>query len=212
MLPRAGTWLESIKIIIAVALIWLALSLINPYINIDDILVGKDRLPVLRSFLVVTIFFAFLYYFSKNALAKAFFSIAAALLVFSYFSAVPVAGPKSVIWHDTLKVALSEADKNQRILMVDLYADWCALCKELDHKTFSAPNVQEHLKEINLARLDFTKGIDPVIQERFKVRGLPLVLFLKPGGAEIPDSRIEGFLNAEEFIAHLNKVHEATGS
>ncbi len=41
--------------------------------------------------------------------------------------------------------------------MVDLYADWCVACKELDKYTFSNSKVQEKLSKINLIKLDITK-------------------------------------------------------
>ena len=103
---------------------------------------------------------------------------------------------------------MNRAAKEQRIVIMDLFADWCVACKELEHRTFSDPRVQEQLRRMVTLRVDFTEP-DPVLSEQYGIVGLPAVLFLNADGSEIPDTRITGFVNPDEFIALFEKAAAA---
>ena len=102
------------------------------------------------------------------------------------------------------KTALAE----NKILLVDTYADWCASCKELDKYTFSDPDVSERLKEFVLVRLDFTKKTDAneMLRKSLKVIGMPTVIFFNPEGKEI--KRFSGFKDKEKFLSFLNELKD----
>ncbi|MCU0290349.1 MAG: protein-disulfide reductase DsbD, partial [Acidobacteria bacterium] len=98
------------------------------------------------------------------------------------------------------KLALAE----NKIMMVDTYADWCASCIELDEYTFSAPEVSERLKEYVLVKLDFTKKneANETLRKSLKVIGMPTVMFFNPQGQEI--NRFSGFMDKEKFLRFLD--------
>lgn len=95
-----------------------------------------------------------------------------------------------------------------RYLMIDFYADWCVSCKEMERFTFSDPQVQARLKNVALVQIDVTDGTpdDAALLKRFKLFGPPGILFIDPQGREIPDIRIIGYLNKEDFITVLDAV------
>lgn len=95
-----------------------------------------------------------------------------------------------------------------RITMVDLYADWCVACKEFEKYTFSDPLVRDQLSKVQLLQANVTanSASDNALLKRLNVLGLPTILFFDATGAEIPDSRVTGFLNAADFRAHLQKL------
>ena len=95
---------------------------------------------------------------------------------------------------------------SEKITMVDLYADWCVACKELDKYTFSEKKVADLLKNLNLIKLDITKTNDDNSKflKDYKLFGPPAILFFNNDGLEIRQSRIVGFIDAENFI----KIYE----
>lgn len=106
-----------------------------------------------------------------------------------------------------LDAALQQA--KGRVTMVDLYADWCVACKEFEKYTFSDPGVQAALSHMQLLQADVTanNAADNALLQHLQVAGLPTILFFDAEGREIPDSRVAGFLNAEDFRTHLqNRV------
>ncbi|MEO2280251.1 protein-disulfide reductase DsbD [Pseudoalteromonas sp. YIC-468] len=96
------------------------------------------------------------------------------------------------------------------LVMVDLYADWCVACKEFEHYTFPKEQVQEQFKHFTLVQIDLTKTNDTTIElmEEFTVFGLPSILFFNSEEQELSSLRVTGFLGADEFAAHLQKVRD----
>ena len=100
----------------------------------------------------------------------------------------------------------SQIKNSEKITMVDLYADWCVACKELDKYTFSEKKVADLLKDLNLIKLDITKTNDDNSKflKDYKLFGPPAILFFNNDGTEIRRSRIVGYIDAENFI----KIYE----
>lgn len=98
--------------------------------------------------------------------------------------------------------------RSQRPAMLDLYADWCVACKEFEKYTFSDAGVKQDLAGFQLLQADVTanNAQQNALLKRFQVMGLPTILFFDSHGREIPDSRITGFMNAEAFRTHLQKL------
>jgi thiol:disulfide interchange protein DsbD len=93
-------------------------------------------------------------------------------------------------------------------VMVDFYADWCISCKEMERFTFTDAKVQDRLKDVVLLQIDVTDGTpdDAALLKRFNLFGPPGILFIDRQGDEIPDIRIIGFQNKDDFLTILNAV------
>ena len=81
--------------------------------------------------------------------------------------------------------------------MIDVYADWCLPCKELDEFTFTDPAVRSAAEGLVRLKLDLTR-IEAGSQaerarERFGILGVPTILFLDSSGRERAELRLEGF-------------------
>lgn len=103
-----------------------------------------------------------------------------------------------------LNTILAQATKP---VMLDFYADWCVSCIELEHYTFSDPSVKEKLKNFTLLQVDVTKNseVDKELLKEFGLFGPPAVMFFKDA-KELRTLRVIGFKDAQEFLAHLNKI------
>ncbi len=97
---------------------------------------------------------------------------------------------------------------NGKPVLLDFSADWCVACKELNALTFENPAVQAQLAHFVLLRADVTKNSmdDQLLEQHYGVVAPPTVLFFQ-NNAEIPDSRVIGFLPAEMFLKRLNLIH-----
>jgi len=95
-----------------------------------------------------------------------------------------------------------------KYIMVRFHADWCVSCKEMDRFTFSDTKVQSRLKDVVLLEIDVTEGTsdDADLLKRFKLFGPPGILFIDRQGDDIPDIKIIGFLNKNDFLTVLNAV------
>ena len=93
-------------------------------------------------------------------------------------------------------------------IMVKFHADWCVSCKEMDRFTLSDSKVQARLKEAVLLQIDVTGGTpdDAALLKRFKLFGPPGILFIDRQGNDIPDIKVIGFLNKNDFLTVLNAV------
>ena len=105
---------------------------------------------------------------------------------------------------------LFDSIKNTKsITMVDLWADWCVACKELDKYTFSDQRVRQLLTNINIIKFDVTENNDD--HSKFlsdnQIYGPPALMFFDNKGDEIKSARIVGFIDADNFLNRLNNLN-----
>lgn len=107
-----------------------------------------------------------------------------------------------------LRAELDQARAAGRPVMLDFYADWCITCKELERETFPDPRVRARLKDMVLLQADVTayNGADQQLLEEFGLYGPPAILFFDAGARELPGGRVYEFLDAGQFVAHLDRV------
>ncbi|WP_151994129.1 protein-disulfide reductase DsbD [Buttiauxella massiliensis] len=107
---------------------------------------------------------------------------------------------------EQLNAALANA--KGKPVMLDLYADWCAACKEFEKYTFSDAQVQQQLGNTVLLQADVTanNAQDVALLKHLQVLGLPTILFFDTQGHELPEARVTGFMNADTFRTHLQKL------
>lgn len=211
-LPRAGSWMEVIKksfgwILLAGAVYMLRLTLppmmyllawaallitFSVFIGGFDSM-AEDAEPKRR----VT-----------KAIALIFFVVGAA---FIFKAMVPSGGGEvaetkhEMAWMvNKEESALKEAESSGKPLIIDVYADWCVACVELDEKTWIVPDVQKRLDGFVRLKLDFTKetGWVSEMKQKYKITGMPTVILLE-SGAEV--ARFTGFKPANEFLSLLDE-------
>ena len=101
---------------------------------------------------------------------------------------------------DDLKQKLSTI-QDDRIAMLELYADWCIECIRLEKNVLSHPEVLARLSNVELLRIDLTKNTpeNQSFLEEFGLFGPPALLFFSRG-QEDTRARIIGYTEKDRII------------
>ncbi|BDU68128.1 thiol:disulfide interchange protein DsbD [Geothrix oryzae] len=100
-----------------------------------------------------------------------------------------------------LEGALAKAQAEHKVVLVDIYADWCAQCKELDEKTWPDPALKAWIAQHAIPiRID-TDAKRKDLAAKLQIRSYPTVLLLDAEGREL--RRILGFQKPETIKAWL---------
>jgi thiol:disulfide interchange protein DsbD len=92
--------------------------------------------------------------------------------------------------------------------MIDFFAEWCIACKELDKKTYVDDAVRKEAQRFVAIKVDSTKDSDALklLLARFKVGGLPRVLFVDGRGNVLENPDVQGFVEAPDYLALMKRV------
>jgi thiol:disulfide interchange protein DsbD len=107
-----------------------------------------------------------------------------------------------------LDAQLRQAKQDQKLVLLDFYADWCISCKEMEVNTFANPEVSKELKQFVLLQADVTT-ISPENQallKRFGLYGPPGILIFNLNTEEQKDQRVIGYMAPQRFIERLKQV------
>ena len=101
-----------------------------------------------------------------------------------------------------------EIKNSNKIVMIDLYADWCVACKELEKYTFSDPKVSKILNQFKLIKFDITNTNEEHSKylQSMRIFGPPALFFYETSGKEIKEARVVGFVESSEFLKILKIV------
>jgi thioredoxin:protein disulfide reductase len=102
---------------------------------------------------------------------------------------------------------INQAKQEGRPVMIDFYADWCTACLQLEKITFANATVSALLNHFVLIKIDSSRSSEYLvsIQNRFKVVGLPTIVFINKNGLLVEQAQILGFVTPEQFITRLGK-------
>ena len=220
ILPKSGMWMETVKKLFGFVMLALPVFLISRILS-------DEWTPRLWAMLGTAFFIWFAFQMPKNGTGWVFrilFLVAAMISVKPLQSWVwgesqaPSAVENKAVSHVEFKKVKSEAElqqalaeNNKPLVMLDLYADWCVACKEFEKETFSDPSVQKAFGDMLLLQVDMTKNSEEnrALMTKYKVLGLPTILFFNRDGKEIEGSRVNGFMPPVEFLQWIEKISKA---
>jgi thiol:disulfide interchange protein DsbD len=106
---------------------------------------------------------------------------------------------------DDFSAALQDSNSRGKHVMLDFYADWCTYCLKMEDYTFSDPAVQQALANVTLLQADVTDNdaTDLALLNHFGLFAPPAILFFDAIGEEQRDHRLVGFMDAGDFLRHL---------
>ena len=98
-------------------------------------------------------------------------------------------------------------NKGKKIIL-DFSAEWCTSCKELEEVTFSNVSVATKMNEFVLVQADITANSveNKALSKKYGVFGPPAILFFDESSKLAKSKTIIGFIEADEFLTHLNKL------
>ena len=220
ILPKSGMWMETVKKLFGFVMLALPVFLISR-------ILPDEWTPRLWAMLGTAFFIWFAFQMPKNGTGwvfRIFFLVAAMISVKPLQTWVwgenqaPSAVENKAVSHVEFKKVKSEAElqqalaeNNKPLVMLDLYADWCVACKEFEKETFSDPSVQKAFGNMLLLQVDMTKNSEEnrALMTKYKVLGLPTILFFNRDGKEIEGSRVNGFMPPVEFLQWIEKISKA---
>ncbi len=114
----------------------------------------------------------------------------------------------AVDWAQDYKSALQRAAKEKKLVMVDLYADWCGPCRMLDRLTFTNADVQAALaKDFVAAKVNIEGSKENrELAVQLNTEAIPHIVFFDSSGKKL--SEIVGFVPADKFRDELRKAVE----
>lgn len=102
---------------------------------------------------------------------------------------------------------LTQALNGQQLVLLDLYADWCASCQEVEHLTLADPKVQAAVENVTLIKLDITDltADKKALMQSLNLIGPPAMLFFK-NGQELEQERVIGVVKPKPLLEKLARL------
>ncbi len=219
-LPRSGPWMETVKFILGSLMLgafYYYLNLLIPVRWHDGILglgliilasmAGLFQTPkgshplvkIKKGFLQAILFIGFIY------LAISIFDLRP--ILYGPYS-TSIAAKNQSQWKNYSDQELESALQAKKPIIIDFFAEWCVACHELEEKTFSHNSVADQLSQFVLLRFDATKDSEKLqqLKAKYKIQGLPTVLFYSSKGEWIESLTLTQFEDANRFKERLNKI------
>ncbi len=232
LLPRAGAWMDAVKAVFGVALLAVAI------IMLERILPAEVALLLWGALLICSaIYLGALRDLPVEASgwAKLWKGMGVVLLVYGALMLVgAAAGGKDTVQplrglglggggaaaeqHVAFQRIKTLADLQREVaaasargkpVMLDFYADWCVSCKEMERYTFSDAEVIRALEDFVLLQADVTANDEQdkaLLQGHFGLPGPPAIMFYGRDGQEKRNYRVVGFKPAQEFADHIGRA------
>jgi thioredoxin:protein disulfide reductase len=108
-----------------------------------------------------------------------------------------------------VSAAKAKAKQEGKPLFLDFTAAWCAACKEIEKHTFPDDRVQAAAGRYVSVKMDLTNDSDPAVErayDEFGIRGLPVLVLFDSQGNEA--KRFFGdFVPPDQLSTHMNQVN-----
>ena len=218
-LPKAGLWMNQIKVLFAFLMLALALYFIRPLLS-ESWMQGLSLLLGL-SFIGYALYRAL---WQQSPLRPLYLVILLLVVPYMLYSQYQQSqrffveqGQQQMQWHVAQTAAefqqiLAQAPKD-RAIVIDVYADWCVACQPIEHRILKSAQVQQALSPYTLIKLDLSH-YDTSHQQllnQWDILGPPTYLFLTPQQQEVRGLRLTGAFSEAELLQQLKQFGQDLG-
>ncbi len=204
-LPRSGEWLGWIEQLFGFVLVGLGLYFLDPVA--PDAIISRG-LPFYAA--AAGIFLGFVTPMGRSwrpfMAIRILIGVAASVALIVMLLNLRARPAPMLIFAPFDETGLASARDAGRPVVIDFSADWCVPCREMEHTTFTSPEVIRAASGFVLMRANMTakdKQNDALMRQ-FKVEGVPTTLFIDASG-RVRERRV-GYVGPAEFVKYL---HEA---
>ncbi len=217
-LPKSGAWMIRVKIAFGLVFLALALYYLHPHLPHT-----RALLPVGAALVVLGLGLgAGREIIESEPTAKRWRkALGRAAVIAGLYGLIvpwlPGSQGRAIVnppWLASESQGLERARAESKPMLIDFSADWCVACKELERFTFSDPRVIELARRFVPVRIDATKQNTPETQalmQKYGIRGLPWVAFVRPDGTILQDLTVTGFLAADPMLTRMQTALAAGG-
>ncbi|WP_312309029.1 protein-disulfide reductase DsbD [Acinetobacter variabilis] len=216
ILPRAGHWMNQVKVLFAFIMLALALYFIRPLIS--EAALQWLSLGLGLSFVAYVLARLFWKNTGLRWLYIICLAIAVPYITYSQYQHSQrffvETAQQQASWHiaktaTEFEQLLATVPKGQKVI-IDVYADWCVACQPIEHKVLKAAAVQQALAPYFLIKLDLSQydATHQTLLNRWEILGPPTHLFLDTQQQEIRSLRLTGAFSGAELLAQLQRLEQ----
>jgi len=200
---KQGKWMEKLKDIFSIMIIGGGVYFISKGLN---------------SNLIIYIYLLFTgFYFMKqafkiknNPLKIATLVIAIALLVFPSYKLYNIIYVKSfdismskIEWENNYQKAAKKARKDEKLLFIDFYADWCENCHKMEREMEKIyPRLKNDFIMLKI-NMDKDNKYKKILVKKYNIIGLPGIVIECPDGPKL--EKFHGYKSRPAILETINK-------
>ncbi|WP_151671757.1 protein-disulfide reductase DsbD [Nitrincola schmidtii] len=234
LLPHAGSWMKAIKAAFGVALLLLAVWML------DRIVPVQVTMALAAVILIITAVFmsaldrmptpvtGWQRLWKGVGLVLLVYGLALLLGVFSggrsfvyplqgvglatntagAAQGSPMVFDQTITSMDELEPILAKAKADNQPVMLDFYADWCVTCAEMEFVTFADAEVQQRLSGFVKVKIDVTRNDSDsrALNQRFQVFGPPALVFFDEQGNERRELAVHGVIAPAPLLSQIGPI------
>jgi thiol:disulfide interchange protein DsbD len=133
-------------------------------------------------------------------------AVGIAMIAAAVWLAQPAATTEAIAWEPYEQWASGGGAGSEKPLLLDVAADWCIPCREMDHTTYVHPDVVREADRFRMVRADVTEENESTTElvDKYAVKGVPTVILFSPSGDET--HRMVGYVGPDEMLAAMRSV------
>ena len=176
LFPKPGSWMINFRYFLGF-LLYLSAIWMMTLLNINEKLI----------FLVSILILYLSYLREKNSFKKVIF-VLFLISSFSFLTNKLYISKEKIVWFDFNKELLEKNLKNEKVIIVDVTADWCVTCQVNKLTTLSTRKFYDYVKKNDVVtlRADWTKKDTDILEfiKEFGRFGIPVNIIYGPNNKE----------------------------